>query len=199
MLLEAYFYPTFHDLSVNEQLLTLETLEFDKQVQLLNTLRPDELALILRNFAHAEQKLYLSFIQRRKSREVLRLLTFKQEEVASILIRDRFIYERKERVSDVFRHETYLELLELTQLFIVDRENYLLGTIETSELLTAPRDTHLTDLMERKATTVLYNYQQRQVKQILTRNEVNEAAVISSNNILLGVVLKSMIEKSQNI
>ncbi len=195
---ETYFYPAFHKLSVHEQLLTLETLEFTQQIELLNTLRPDELALILRNFDCVEQKLYLSFIHRRKSREVLRLLMFKKDEVASILIRDRFVYDAKERVSDVFYHEAYPELVELTQLFIVDEQNRLLGTVETNELLQTNRNVYLTDLMQAKATTVLYNHRQKEVRDLLSQDKVNEAAVISSNNILLGVVLKGMIEKSQN-
>lgn len=194
----TYLYPAFHKLSVHEQLLTLETLEFNQQIELLNALRPDELALILRNFDCVEQKLYLSFIHRRKSREVLRLLRFKKEEIASILIRDRFVYEEKERVSDVFYHEAYLELVGLTHLFVVDDKNQLLGRVDTSELLETNREAYLRDIMRDKVTTVFYNHRQREVKHLLTENKVNEAAVISSNNILLGVVLKEMIEKSQN-
>jgi len=73
-------------------------------------------------------------------------------------------------------------------LYVVDEEKHLEGVLSLRELISAPRDSKINDIMHQKIVSVDVSLDQEEVARIISRYSLLAVPVVNKDNRLLGIV-----------
>lgn len=203
------------ELKFEERLVAFSAIEEDKAAEMLEYLPPqyqvellseideekasniimkmphDSIADVLGDMEDDETETYLNKLPDKLTDEIRELLTY-GEDTAGGLMNSVVLTVRKEmnaeEVLNHIRKEAEEENIELYYIYVVDRQNHLLGVVSLRKLLTAHPKTKVEELMTSDIVKLHVDDKQDHVAEIFMKYQYNALPVVDLYNRLKGII-----------
>ncbi|OGX15835.1 MAG: magnesium transporter [Omnitrophica WOR_2 bacterium RBG_13_41_10] len=183
----------FEDLRFQEQSYILSNLENAEAAQVINAMAPDERADLFKGLPEKIVKKLFNLINHEEAQDLRRLLVYKEGTAGSIMTTE-FVELRR----DMTARQAILSIQEnlraeyrenIYSLFVTDENHKLIGSVSLQDLLKAPPDILIKDIMER-ADVVKMDAQTdiKDASRQFQKYELLDAPVVDKDNILLGII-----------
>ena len=183
-----------------------EVFEFipdESAADLLSDLSPEVAASIVSEMSSDEQADVLSELDEEDLEEILRhmderdvgearqLMSYEPDVAGGLMMKEYFSYPKMYRasavLSDLGRREEEYELNHVNYIYVTDREKKLLGVVRIRDIIFAPPETRLVDIV-RDALSVRDSTPLAQLEDFFDENNITAVPVVDENNRMLGVV-----------
>lgn len=185
----------FEELETPEQKSLLEHLrEIDIQ-QLLTQLEPSETSQMIRDVPPKLMAKLFRLMRDEHAGQVEWGLTFPPDSVGSIMrtriMRLKPAWTARQAIDHIQLTTRMRQIDEsyLEYLFVTDTDGTLLGQLPLKVLIVAPRDIHLTELMQKPFNWLTPEMDREEAAKMFEKYKLNAAPVLDANKKLLGVVL----------
>ncbi len=205
----------FQDLKPEERLLCFENIEEEKAADMIEYLTPqlqveilgdideelasriisklphDSAADVLGDMEDDESQSYLDKLPHKFSEEVRELLTYNEDTAGGIMtpvvmtVTDDMTVEE---VLSSIRVQAQKDNLELYYVYVVDKQNHLLGVVSLRKLLTSPIEQKIEDIMITDIVRLHVDDYQDYIADIFMKYQYNALPVIDLYNRLKGMI-----------
>jgi CBS domain-containing protein len=165
-------------------------LDSETATDILEEMEPDEAADILDDLPEARSDALLEQMEPEEAEEVKELMAY-DEDTAGGLMTTELVAIRANLTCD----ETIHRLRELAPkaetiyyVYVVDDEDRLVGVLSLRDLIIAPPETHISDIMVRNVIHVYVEDHADQVAHIVARYNLLAVPVVSEDEKLLGII-----------
>jgi magnesium transporter len=162
----------------------------ERASDLLEVLPPDDAADILADIPQDEAERLLNLMPANESRPIRDLLRYEPESAGGIMTPEvlslRENLTAQEALAYLRQQSEHMEMIYY--LYIVDDEHRLVGVISLRELVVAPPDMLLKDLMDTDVIKVTITTDQEEVARIIERYDLLGVPVVDEENHLVGIV-----------
>ncbi len=195
----------FKLLSPRKAIEVFESLKFEDQTHILNNLDNASVSLIINEMAPDERadlfkelpskvfKKLLSLAKKEEAQDINKLVVYK-EDTAGSLMTTEFVELRKEMsakqaiisVQENLRSEYRGDIYSL---FVVDENRKLVGSIALQDLLKAPPDILVKDIME--SADLVKIYVEADTEEVISqfkKYDLPDAPIVDKDNVLLGII-----------
>ena len=165
----------------------VEDLDTESLTEILSELPPDDAADVLGELPSDEVVEILEHMADEQSEQIEELLEYDEETAGGIMTPDVVAVPASRTVGDAVefvREATQEE--ELHEIYIVDPEGKLIGTVPLRRLVTNAASTKLENICDRDPVIVYANDDQETVVQVIRKYDVISAAVVDKDDRLLG-------------
>jgi magnesium transporter len=168
----------------------LENLPEEQVGDLLDSLPMDDVAEILSEDVPDRVQELLAAMEPRDAAEVRSLLSFPPQS-AGRLMTDKFVRVRPDMTSG--EAIAYLRLIDpeveaLSDLYVLDTAQHLLGVVSLRQVITAPADRLLREIMNSDAVTVAATTDQEEVARLVSRYDLLALPVVGAEGRMLGII-----------
>jgi magnesium transporter len=183
----------FEDLRFFEQQFLLNNLENIEIAPLLNEMSPDERAQLFKDLPSKVVKKLFSVMRKEEVDDVKRLLTF-EEGTAGALMNTEFVELKKDMTARrailrVQESQKVGQTKTIYSVYVTDDQHHLIGGLTLQELITAPPDILIKDIMgDMSAIKIDVNTTQEEVAKTFTRYDLLDAPVVDQENRLVGII-----------
>ncbi|QOJ13923.1 MAG: magnesium transporter [Planctomycetia bacterium] len=154
-------------------------------------LPPDDAADVLQNVEDAEREGLLALLDPAALTEVTALLAYK-EDVAGGLMNPRYARLRPEMSIDeaikYLRRLTRQTIENIYYAYVIDTEHTLRGVVSFRELLLAPPESRVRDMMRTELITVPDTMDQERVSELFAQHDLLALPVVDENGRMKGIV-----------
>lgn len=183
----------FENLRVPEQTFVLNNLNNEEISMVINEMAPDERADLFKELPAKVFKKFFALVSKEQAQDIRKLMVY-NEGTAGSLMTTEFVELKKDmtaRQAIVFIQENLREDYRenIYSVFVTDDKHVLTGSISLQELLKAPPDIFVRDIMS-SADYVKINAE-ADVKEVSTwfkRYDLFDAPVVDRDNVLLGII-----------
>ncbi|MGB2988297.1 MAG: magnesium transporter, partial [Phycisphaerae bacterium] len=165
----------------------VEDLDTESLWEIVSELPPDDAADVLAELSSEEVVEILEHMKDEQSDKIEGLLGYDEDTAGGIMTPDIVAVPASKTVEDAVsyvREATKEE--DLHEIYIVDADQRLIGTVPLRRLVINPPSTRLEDICDRDVVTVYAEDDQETVVQIIRKYDVMAAAVVDGNDRLLG-------------
>ena len=167
----------------------VDELDTESLTEIVAALPPDDAADVLGELPEEEIDEILEQMPDEVSDKIEELMGYDESTAGGIMTPDVVAVPASATVADTVEHIREATLAEdLNEIFIVDTEQKLVGTVPLRRLVTNPPGTRLTEICDRDPVTVYVDDDQETAVQIIRKYDVSEAAVVDREDRLLGRV-----------
>jgi len=183
----------FESLEFEEQSFLLDSLGNAEVSQVLNEMAPDDRANLFRDLSPKVIKKLFKLMKKEEVEDVRELMTY-EEGIAGAIMTTDYIELRKEitaRVAILKLQDTlsFDDDLDISSIYVTDVEHKLLGVVELQDLIKAPPDMLIKDIMESTDFIKINEYSpDDEVAQLFKRYDLIDAPVVDENEELIGVI-----------
>lgn len=159
--------------------------------RLISKLPHDEAADVLGDMEEDESQAYLDKLPQKFSSEVRELLTYNEDTAGGImtpLVLTVYDNMTVREALDTIRIKAEKENMELYYVYVVDKNNHLVGVASLRNLITAPMDLNISDLMSKDLVKVHVDDYQDHIADIFMKYQFNALPVVDLYNHLKGIV-----------
>lgn len=165
----------------------VDDLDTESLTEIVSELPPDDAADVLGEMTDEESDEILDQMADEKSEKIERLLEYEEETAGGIMTPDVVAIPIDLTVGDAVRYVREATTDEdLHDVYIVDGDRQLIGTVPLRRLVTNPKSTGLGDICDRNPVSVFAGDDQETVLQVIRKYDVLEAAVVDADDRLLG-------------
>ncbi len=153
-------------------------MDADDRADVVNKLSPDQQSALLPGLAHAERE------------NIRRLAGYAEGTAGAIMTSDYATLSpglSAQAAIDVLRREA-LDKETIYRAYVLDDDRRLIGVVRLSDLILAPADTPVEELMDRNPVTVALSDHQEDVAQTIARYDILAVPVIDEAGRLVGIV-----------
>ncbi|MGD2111640.1 MAG: magnesium transporter [Phycisphaerae bacterium] len=165
----------------------VDDLDTESLMEIVSELPPDDAADMLGELSTDEVAEILGHMTDKQSERIEGLLEYDEETAGGIMTPDVVAVPASKTVADAVefvREATQEE--DLHEIYIVDDDKRLVGTVPLRRLVTSSASTRLHDICESDPVTVYATDDQETVVQVIRKYDVMEAAVVDDNDRLIG-------------
>lgn len=167
--------------------------EIDEELasRLIAKMPHDEAADVLGDMEEDESQSYLDKLPDKFSSEVRELLTYNEESAGGIMNPVVLTVSAESDVKDVLdtiRQKAEKDNLDLYYVYVVDKQNHLLGVASLRKLLTSPIRQKITELMTRDIVKLHVDDRQDYIADEFMKYQFNALPVVDFYNRLKGIV-----------
>lgn len=158
----------------------------------IRLLAPDDAADVIQETEEPEHRTtLLALLDEPTRKEVLALLAYAEDEAGG-LMNPRYVRLRPDMTVGAaisyLRRQTREELENLDHPYVLDGQQHLLGVISLSELVSAPVDKKVEDVMNREVITVQEEMDQEHVSNIFAEHDLVVIPVVDRQRRVKGIV-----------
>jgi magnesium transporter len=157
----------------------------------LRLLAPDDIADVLQVFPPEEREGLLGLIDNPTRSEVIALLAYAEDQAGG-LMSPRFARVRPEMTVDeairYVRRQARDQLETVYYVYVIDAEQRLLGVVSFRELLTAPEQKLLRDVMHTDVVSVPADMDDEAVAKVITEHDLVAVPVLDAAGRIKGIV-----------
>ncbi|HSD21868.1 MAG TPA: magnesium transporter [Anaeromyxobacter sp.] len=157
----------------------------------IRLLAPDDAADVIQEAPEEERPRLIELLDPVARREVTALLAY-AEDAAGGLMSPRFARLRPEMTVDeairYLRRQAREQAETIYYAYVLDPGQKLVGVVSFRDLLTAPPDRRIADLMKRDVVSVPDTLDQEAVARIMAREDVNAIPVVDGQGRMQGIV-----------
>lgn len=179
------------ELEPHEQVLIIESLPIDKAADVLEKMPANEAADIIDELEFDKAEQLLCEMEPESSEEVRELLEYSDNAVGSIMTTEVLSFTETAKVDDILNHirESQPERDMLYSIFVVDKQNKLVGTVSVRDLLVSKPNTILKDIMVDDPVSVLDTSRMYSLAELVSKYNLLAIPVTDENDILEGMVV----------
>jgi len=165
----------------------VDDMDTESLTEIVSELEPDDAADVLGELPEQEANEILSELDEADSRKLEELLGYEESTAGGIMTPDIVAVPASATVADAveFVRDASPDE-ELHEIYIIDEDHKLVGTVPLRLLVVNPTTTKLIDIVDRDSVVVNAMDDQETVVQIIRKYDASEAAVVNDDNQLLG-------------
>lgn len=165
----------------------VEDLDTESLSEIVAELAPDDAADVLSELDREEIGQILEHIKPEQSNRIEELLEYEEDTAGGIMTPDVVAVPASKTVGDAVEYvREASQEEELHEIYIVDDERKLIGTVPLRRLVTSSSSRKLEAICDSDPVTVRVTDDQETVVQIIRKYDVLSAAVVDANGVLLG-------------
>ena len=183
----------FEVLKFEDQAFLLDNLDNAEVSQVLNEMAPDDRANLFKDLPPKVIKKFFKLMKKEEVEDVRELMTYDEGTAGAIMTTD-YIELRKEitaRAAILKLQDTlsFDDDLDISSIYVTDAGHKLIGMVELQDLIKAPSDMLIKDLMESTDFIKINEYApDEEVAQSFKRYDLIDAPVVNENDELIGVI-----------
>jgi len=167
----------------------LKQLPLDQISDIFHLIPSDDAAPILNLLPEEMKESVLASMEKKPSEEVKGLLHYEEETAGRIMSPNFYALNQNTNVSDaITAMQLEGDVESAFYLYVVDDEDRLVGVVSLRQLLFAPPNTRLKDIMTREVISVRTDTDQEEVARNVADYNLVAIPVVDAENKLLGVV-----------
>jgi len=159
--------------------------------RLVSKLPHDEAADVLGNMEEDDTEAFLESLPQKFSSEVQELLTYNEDTAGGImnpLVLTVYDNMNVKEAMETIRIKAEKDNMELYYVYVVDKNNHLVGVVSLRSLLTTPVNLNISDIMSKDLVKVLVDDYQGHIADIFMKYQFNALPVVDLYNHLKGIV-----------
>lgn len=178
------------ELQPDVQAAIITGMDTDKAADIIEEMPPDEAADVLSDLPVDKAKEILEHIEKEEAEDIQELLSHEEDTAGGLMTNDFISYHPDISVREAIeKFRKYAEDVETVYyIYLIDAEEKLLGVVSLRELLLAPLDATLSDIMETKLKTVTPDADEVEVAEIISKYNLVAIPVIDAEGFILGIV-----------
>ncbi len=181
----------FASLSPRSQAQILAACPPGERVLWLRMLAPDDAADVLQELPAEERGSFLALLDESARREVQALLAYAEDEAGG-LMSPRFVRVRPEMTVEeavrYVRRQAQNHVETIYYVYVLDAGQHLEGVLSFRELLTAPSDRLISEVMHRDVITVTEDQDDEAVAKVVARHDLLAVPVLDERGRMKGIV-----------
>lgn len=168
----------------------LEHIPEDEKVRLFSSIASDERVDIYQRLPEDQQQILLPKLAKKEQEDILKLASYEEGTVGAIAtsayVAIRAEMTVLEALNFVRRNAEQMELVY--QLYVVDEQKRLLGTLSLRRLMTEKDTTKVSDIMRQEVVSVNALEPQQTASDVIRRYDLLAVPVINGGDKLIGIV-----------
>jgi CBS domain-containing protein len=178
------------ELEPDVQAAIITGMDTDKAADIIEEMPPDEAADVLSDLPVDKAKEILEHIEKEEAEDIQELLSHEEDTAGGLMTNDFIAYPPGISVKDAiekFRKDAE-DVETVYYLYITDPDEKLLGVVSLRELLLAPLDAKLSEILETKLKTVTPDTDEIEVAEIVAKYNLVAIPVVDTEGFMLGIV-----------
>lgn len=183
-------FQTFENLDVNDQRALVDILPNRLLALILNDMSADNRTALLEELESEQLNKLLKLLTQKERAVALSLLGYPENSIGRLMTPEYFTIGQDWTVQTVLEHirENGESSETLDILYIVDAKGLLIDDIKIGEILLAPLDTKVNEIMDGKRIALLVTDDEEVAINVFTENNRVALPVTDANGLLLGIV-----------
>jgi CBS domain-containing protein/sporulation protein YlmC with PRC-barrel domain len=179
------------ELETNAQIHIVESLPVNKVADVLEKMPADEVADLLDELEDDKAELLLKEMEAESSKEVRELLEYDDDLVGSIMTTDYLSFSATKTVEEVLRElrAKKPESDELYNMFVIEKDDKLIGTFNLRDLVVAEPDTRINAIMKSEPVSLFDDQKTKDIAELVSKYNLLAVPVIDKNEQLQGMVV----------
>jgi CBS domain-containing protein len=179
------------ELETNAQIHIVESLPVNKVADVLEKMPADEVADLLDELEDDKAELLLKEMEAESSKEVRELLEYDDDLVGSIMTTDYLSFSATKTVEEVLRElrAKKPESAELYNMFVIEKDDKLIGTFNLRDLVVAEPDTRINAIMKSEPVSLFDDQKTKDIAELVSKYNLLAVPVIDKNEQLQGMVV----------
>lgn len=176
------------ELQPDVQAAIITGMDTDDAADIIEEMPPDEAADVLSDLPVDKAKEILEHIEKEEAEDIQELLSHEEDTAGGLMTNDFIAYPPEITVReaiDNFRRDAG-EVETVYYIYVTDAEK-LVGVVSLRELLLAPFDKQLSDIMETKLKSVTPDTDEFEVAEIVSKYNLVAIPVVDTEGFMLGI------------
>jgi magnesium transporter len=168
----------------------VETMPDEKVADVLEEMAPDEAADLLAEIPEDRSQDILNLMDRREADDVRKLLAYPEDDAGGIMTTDFTAippHLTAEQAIALLR-KTATDAETIFYVYATDSDGHLIGVLSLSDIVLAPPETPIRDLMHRRVVSVHLHDSQDTVAQVISKYNLLAVPVVDDQGNLHGIV-----------
>jgi CBS domain-containing protein len=181
---------TLTEIDPKIQVSILNSLDRERAADIIEEMEPDQAADVLENLEEERSREILKDMEQAPAAEVEELLEYEGDTAGGLMTTQYAAVNEDARVRDAFealRGDEHL-LKTLTHVFLIDKQQRLVGAVALGRLLAAPKDRPLKELAFEETLKVHVDDDRDRVVEIFDKYNLLALPVVDEENELCGVI-----------
>ena len=177
--------PELSDLS-REQI--LEDISDKKLAEIIEEMDSDDAADVIAELNEAQARAVLDGIEPEGSEDLKNLLRYEEDTAGGIMQTELVSVPSDSKINDALKAviQASDEIEHVYNIFVVDKDNTLIGTIPLQKLITARRTSPVTESIDKAIPSVQTDIDQEEVARMFEKYDLVSLPVVDTGNHLLG-------------
>lgn len=181
----------FLDFGSKEQAEIISNLPSNERRSWLRLLAPDDAADLVQEFSEAQREELLGYLEEDTKHDVIALLAYAADQAGG-LMNPRFVRLKPDVSVDVavryLRAQARKQIETIHYAYVIGPEETLLGTVSFRDLLLAPPEKLVSDVMTKELITIPKNMDEEEVSRKFSRHSLTAIPVVDAQNHMKGIV-----------
>jgi Mg/Co/Ni transporter MgtE len=180
----------FSELKPEMQKTIIVELERDYAVEMLNELPSDDAADFFGLLSHKEADFFLTRMEKEEVDDIKQLLAYPEGSAGSLMTADVFTVASTETAAEVLHrlHSKKTDAETIYYLYVTDEHHRLLGVVSLRQLIVAPAECLVAEMMNTKLVSVHAHTPHTEVLEMIKRYGLLAVPVISRDDMLEGII-----------
>lgn len=178
------------EMSIEPTRQVLDQLTDAEAARLLELLPMDELAEILTEDVPKRQGQLVALLSPAKAKAVLALMNYPAHSAGRMMTEKYATAQPEMTVAETLTHlrEVHPDVETLTNIYVVNHEEQLVGVVSLREVVVAPPDQRLQDLMNTQLVTVTPETDREEVARLVSHYDYLALPVVTPDRKMLGII-----------
>lgn len=166
----------------------IEDLSNEQLTDIIEEMESDDKADIIAELSDDQAKAVLDAIEPEESEEVKELLSYPEDTAGGIMQSELVSIRQGATINDAFQAVANAkdEIENINNIFVVDEEERLVGTVPLQSLITTRRFTPIVDVIDRDIPSVPVDMDQEEVARLFKKYDLVSIGVVDAQQHLLG-------------
>jgi magnesium transporter len=168
----------------------VEHMSDEKVADVLEEMEPDEAADLLGDLPKERKEDLLALMEKSEADDVRKLLAYPEDSAGGIMTTEYAAISSELTASDAIQQlrEMVEEVETMFYVYVIDKDDHLIGVFSLNNLIFAPPDQKVSDFMTNRLITVNLSDNQDTVAQTVAKYDLLAVPVIDEENRLHGIV-----------
>ncbi len=181
---------TLEEVEPEFQVSLVEALPDEKVADVLEEMAPDEAADLLAELPPDRSQELLNMMEDEEAADVRKLLSYPEDTAGGLMTTEFATVRADLTAEEALRHlrETVTDPETLLYVYVLDEDERLIGVFSLGELVLAPPDASVRDIMEERVVSVRPEASQDEVAQVVAKYNLLAVPVVDTAGHLHGIV-----------
>jgi len=168
----------------------LEGLTPERSSDILDEMPSDEAADALGDMDAEDARYVIELMNPREARQARELLEYDEESAGGLMATEFAAVEQDMTVAQVIERlrEIAQDVESIYDVYVLDRDRHLVGALTLRDLVVAPPERRVGDLMDRNVVSVSADLDQEEVARLVSRHNLLTIPVVDDDHCLIGMV-----------
>src|SRR3989344_5562760 len=178
------------NLNVNYQASLFKLFTPEKAARIVSAIDPDDAVDVLLTLSEKKRNQVMSFLLEKQFKELMHLISLSKTPIGNLILPEFITVNSEDRVSDVIKKvkDETADFSFLQHIYIVNKQNELIGVINLHELLLQTPDTPVYRFMIQNVVVIHLTTPGRIALNKLIKYKLSALPVIDNNKHMVGII-----------